>query len=634
MNPLNEEAVSNVYCNQLWCLTTWQQNPVTVFAQPPPVFRLPSPTTSKKVTAIEVAEDVNDEHIESPPPTRYSIGIGKENTDAYATAQRLSNRGITAQALTHFEYAKIIPPRTIGSSPIMAQMLGDRPRSEDEDEDVEMEMAIAPQASKTEELLNSEEALPFDQLLEENIPHDNESDKGIIEDDIVLDDEPEDADVDTLRQEDVQPSSPSEVSLPTTSVLRKKSSLNFASLPARDPITAKKSLGPRMSRLSQYDQMRPTGGVRESHVGPQQQVPADVVDDDDMDLDDLPQHTITEALEQSKTSTQRLHEQFAMLGKTGPSRLSKSIPSFVAQAQAQEKSASQQSAANQDENDDDWIGPISGQEHPQQERKSPLGFSEAASKFDIGVATIQRDTILQAAVIEHATIPSLTPGTATRHAPVLSPSSKLPVVSYPRLNAHAESTTPAGSPIRSRTHEGAISASKNKLFSVLKSAKGLFAGNATPQAVVESKQPVLSKQRPTVQRVLSEQEVQQSSKASSESETAAPQASRETMSSRRSSDRLRKLKSTVNEKDDSVIMLNSSTARPAVGIEPEEVDDEVTPADELEEPTSDMPPPQTTKSMLPTSQLQKPGELRRPLRAGMRPAPVSIKLASQRVSFK
>jgi len=358
------------------------------------------------------------------------------------------------------------------------------------------------------------------------------------------------------------------------------------------------------------------------------------MDDDDMDVDEWPQETTIGAIGQSKTSTQRLHEQFAMLGKTGPSRLSKSIPSFVAQAQAQEKVASQKSAVEQDENDDDWIGPISGQTHSQSEHKSPLGFSEAASTFDVGLATSQREAAIQAAVLEHATIPTRTPGTATRNVPVLSSTSKLPVVSYPRLHAHTESTTPAGSPVRSKIHEGAMSASKNKLFSVLKSAKGLFGGSATPQAAPEMKQFESSKQRPTVLRVPSEREVEHITNPDVGTEQdAIPHVSEKTTSSRRSSDRLRKLKSSANENDDGNIMLNSASTRPAVGVPPEGVEVESPPTEGSEEPISDMPPPQTIKSMLPTSQLQKPGELRRPLRAGMRPAPVSIKLASQRVSF-
>jgi len=577
------------------------------------------------VNTIEVAEDINDEHLDSPPRMRYSVDMGKENSHAgfFNSVQT------SAQEISPVKLNKINPSKSNTSSPFQPQVSDAQPQVENEDAEMEEE---AP-SERPEELLDSEEALPFDQLLEMNIPPQSDSAHEADEEDIVLDDEPEDAEVDTLRQEDAQPSSPSEVSLPATSVLRKKSSLNFASLPARDPITIKKSLGPRMSRLSQYDHLRPNGGLRESNAGIHQVGPVENVDDDEMDLDDLPQESNTEAVEQSKTSTQRLHEQFAMLGKTGPSRLSKSIPSFVAQAQAQEKVASQKSATEQDDNDDDWIGPISGQTHSQGEHKSPLGFSEAASKFDVEAASSQREAAIQAAALEDTTIPTLTPGTATRNVPMLSPISKLPVVAYPKLHAH-ESTTPAGSPIRSKVHEGAMSASKNKLFSVLKSAKGLFAGNAAPQAVPEMKQPVSPKQRPTLQRVPSEQEIEHTAKADAEREhEAASHVPTKTTSSRRSSDRLRKMKSSVNEKDDSNIMLNSSTTRPTTTVPEEEAEAESSPLEEFDEPILDMAPPQATKSMLPTSQLQKPGELRRPLRAGMRPAPVSIKLASQRVSL-
>ena len=119
---------------------------------------------------------------------------------------------------------------------------------------------------------------------------------------------------------DEVPRSPSDGSSPIRPIVR-KSSLNFASLPAREPITHK-SIGNRISRTSHLDQNRPsyyrhTGGKSLGHAK------QDLTDDenDDMEIDSFPappnpQAGAEDAAVHNKTYTQRLQDQINKLGKT------------------------------------------------------------------------------------------------------------------------------------------------------------------------------------------------------------------------------------------------------------------------------------------------------------------------------
>ncbi|RNJ52410.1 hypothetical protein D7B24_003708 [Verticillium nonalfalfae] len=132
--------------------------------------------------------------------------------------------------------------------------------------------------------------------------------------------------------------SPSEGSSPIRPVVR-KSSLNFASLPAREPLTHKKSLGARQSRPSHDSRQsylgRHTGGKSLSNVD----ILSSTDDEDDyqdgMELDGIVAGTHKTANDEvfadnhNKVYTQRLQDQISLLGKSQPnaSRPSKSIPS-------------------------------------------------------------------------------------------------------------------------------------------------------------------------------------------------------------------------------------------------------------------------------------------------------------------
>lgn len=146
-------------------------------------------------------------------------------------------------------------------------------------------------------------------------------------------DEPETDAVD----EDMDDAPPSDGSSPIRPIVR-KSSLNFASLPAREPITHK-STGNRISRTSHLDQTRtsyynrPTGGKSLGNVRHEA-----TDDENDIDLDEeVEEATVTKTLDaadavsHNKTYTQRLQDQISKLGQSQPqaSRPSKSMVNAV-----------------------------------------------------------------------------------------------------------------------------------------------------------------------------------------------------------------------------------------------------------------------------------------------------------------
>ncbi|KAI5921575.1 hypothetical protein F4810DRAFT_702242 [Camillea tinctor] len=150
--------------------------------------------------------------------------------------------------------------------------------------------------------------------------------------------EEEEPEVDAMEGVEEDSRSPSDGSSPIRPIVR-KSSLNFASLPAREPITHK-SIGNRISRVSHLDQNRTsyyhrhTGGKSLGHT--RHELTDDENDDMDLDGDDdhddddhddedaeqpsSPQKMQMEpssdnAVTHNKTYTQRLQDQINMLGQ-------------------------------------------------------------------------------------------------------------------------------------------------------------------------------------------------------------------------------------------------------------------------------------------------------------------------------
>ncbi|KAF5007261.1 hypothetical protein FDECE_6414 [Fusarium decemcellulare] len=187
--------------------------------------------------------------------------------------------------------------------------------------------------------------------------------------------EPHDASPDDVRSQ-------SDGSSPIRPGFR-KSSLNFPSLPAREPLTAGKNAGARASRTSHLDLKRTsylgrhTGGKSLGNYARQEA--SEDEDQDDMDVDDFPSVPTQQsanaedvALNHNKTYTQMLQDRINVLGKSQPngSRPSKSIHSLT---NSQQPAVASQPAprspspkklettttpgAFPEDDDDDWIVP-------------------------------------------------------------------------------------------------------------------------------------------------------------------------------------------------------------------------------------------------------------------------------------
>ncbi|TQN66944.1 Inner centromere protein-related protein pic1 [Colletotrichum shisoi] len=147
--------------------------------------------------------------------------------------------------------------------------------------------------------------------------------------------------------------SPSDESSPIRPV--RKSSLNFASLPAREPLR-NKSIGPRVSRTSHLDTNRQSHYSRQTG-GKSLGNNLDLLgasDDEEGNEDEMKTDDSTEATngtdnyasKHNKTYTQRLQDQINLLGKsqTNASRPSKSIPGSAVAHQTSHTSAHQSAA--------------------------------------------------------------------------------------------------------------------------------------------------------------------------------------------------------------------------------------------------------------------------------------------------
>jgi hypothetical protein len=290
--------------------------------------------------------------------------------------------------------------------------------------------------------------------------------------------------------------SPSDGSSPVKPLVR-KSSLTFASLPAREPFTVKKSMGNRVSRTSHVDQNKArnsqmgrfTGG---KSLGGSQAVQAHY--DDEMDIDEERPQIRREESEttkiHNKTSTQRLADRINMLKQKNepPKSMSHHIASAQS-SQTQSFTSSQPSHSAQpaqpaypqlppgkpenmdEDDDDDWISPIrTAAPAPNPPRPN---FSKSYS------------------------VP-------TPKEPVFP---KAISVSNPDLSAVVGSTTPAGSPTGKRYMDGPLSASKAKFYSALRAAKEKIIGSSATSAQVKLDALVEGPMRPKLQAQSSSDDV-------------------------------------------------------------------------------------------------------------------------------
>lgn len=317
----------------------------------------------------------------------------------------------------------------------------------------------------------------------------------------------------------------------------RKSSLNFASLPAREPITTKKSIGKRVSRISHLEHARtsyygrPTGGKSLGNIKPDAQ---HNLADDEMVLDETVQEDIdgSQMLRlHNKTSTQRLQDQISMLGKPQSNARppSKSItnaglmqppanqPSTFTILSDEPKSPEQKSpqrrpfaapGAFPDDDEDSWIGaPAAGP--TDRSAFSPRPQVMKSHSTDIMEDICEKDTIggeqfkipkrgenqrqmsplrepeRTASTLGHIKSASTSVLRSPKKASELSEPQKLVSVSNPNPSIDTAISTSPKSP--ARIHRGSpLKAAKDKFSSILKTSRGLFASSAAVSAEAKS----------------------------------------------------------------------------------------------------------------------------------------------------
>ncbi|CAN9082523.1 unnamed protein product [Alternaria alternata] len=290
-------------------------------------------------------------------------------------------------------------------------------------------------------------------------------------------------DVDDEMDVDDDVRSPLDNSSPVKPLVR-KSSLTFASLPAREPLLPKKSMGNRVSRISHLDQNkgrnshmgRFTGG--KSLGGSQLAHPAETQHADDMDVDEDRPELQREESEttkiHNKTSTQRLYERINMLKQQNdaPKRISQNIVSAQSQPESSTMQAKEEvapapasqpaypslpapEATQEEDDDDDWI--------------SPVRTAAVAPK-------VSRPAYNKSYTADAQPSPA-------KHVPAKL--TNLTSFSNPDLSAVAESTTPVGSPTSKKYMDGPLSASKSKLYSAFRLAKEKLIGSSATSAQVK-----------------------------------------------------------------------------------------------------------------------------------------------------
>lgn len=338
--------------------------------------------------------------------------------------------------------------------------------------------------------------------------------------------------------------SPSDTDSPERPPIR-KSSLSFASLPAREPLGSKPLGGSRLSRTSNLDSIKPNTATSSNYFGRQTgHRMTHAVDEnpqtEKMDVDESKPTTNEESDVDSKatklhnkSSTQRLHEKISMLGKMQPSRPTKSIPSVANLSSApvsypelpatQPEAKPEASSSKQRENtpprstpnaEEDWIKPMSSPFQPYP--STTKAMTSKPSEPPTSDAPEQPSSPLKSAATQKTTRTHV-----RQTSEIPRGKAATPAFSSPQRFGHQKSasvnidnnmtTTPIGSPNR---QDGPLSASKSRLQSIVRSAKGLFTSSggvsaAARQEASSPDEPRTQLQRPhtaterTIQRPLS-----------------------------------------------------------------------------------------------------------------------------------
>jgi len=338
--------------------------------------------------------------------------------------------------------------------------------------------------------------------------------------------------------------SPSPRSSPARPLVR-KSSLTFAALPAREPLTTKKSIGARVSRTSHLDQSKaklsrgsflgrftggkPLGGSEQPESAQEKGINGDMHIDVDTERPELAREESDVDLKMTKlhnkSSTQRLHDRINMLGKSQPARPTKSIPVAEAVANPSYPELPIQEPQQQhlqhiaglaseavalqtnDEEDDDWIQAPQPHQNTSSRPQLPKSISvdvmeDIRDKQTIGANEFGRIRTDERTVKEPSTshqVYARDPQTEEPAIPRAVSASRSP--SPARNGTHTivdlanvpePSTTPIDRPSSKRYVDGPLSASKSKLQSIMKTARGLFSSSAgvSAQAKMETLSPL------------------------------------------------------------------------------------------------------------------------------------------------
>ncbi|KAF5666210.1 inner centromere related pic1 [Fusarium heterosporum] len=349
---------------------------------------------------------------------------------------------------------------------------------------------------------------------------------------------------DDASPDDVQ--SQSDDSSPARPGFRK--SLQFPSLPAREPLAAGKNAGARASRTSHVDLKRTSYLGRstrgKSLVSHSEHDESDESDQDEMEVDDLqtvppPKNAEDLTLHHNKTYTQMLQDKISVLGKSQPngSRPSKSIHSItnsqhsqaISQSAAESKSPSPPSPKKQeftttpgafpDDDDDDWIVPPTSQQHaavPTPTRPS-LSKSRTADvmegihgkqtlgSFDLDVdranirsparfnSQSERPSYLRHSKSVSVPVVPLATALEQEGSPLKKTISASSQAERPDTTVEAaSSSSPSKSPSR-LFRDSPLKHLKNKMSSILSTSKGLIASSAALSA--EGKSSLLSPSR-------------------------------------------------------------------------------------------------------------------------------------------
>ncbi|KAL6232382.1 hypothetical protein BDW75DRAFT_22026 [Aspergillus navahoensis] len=302
--------------------------------------------------------------------------------------------------------------------------------------------------------------------------------------------------------------SPSDKDSPERPPIR-KSSLSFASLPAREPLAPKSIGSSRLSRTSHLDSIK--SNTASNYLG--RQTGHRLTQADKMEVDE-PKETANEESDadaraskmHNKSSTQRLHEKISMLGKLQPSRPTKSIPAVVGLSSAPvsypELPAVQPEAKQESflDAEGDWIKPMSSPFQAQPSAKSTVSKPKTSDPATSDAPEEPSSPIKSRATQE------LTKTHPRQNSELARGKSTTPLFSSPQRFGHTKSasvnidakmtTTPIGSP----RQDGPLSASKSRLQSIVRSAKGLFTSAAGVSAAARMETSSPDESRTQLQR--------------------------------------------------------------------------------------------------------------------------------------